>query len=108
MTRNLYAVARLDLLVGDRPRATRARLIKRTIEPVSNEPRPPLRHAPALNTKPLSDLGVRPTARTGQHDPRPQRQRLSGLRPTRPPPERVGLSLAENQLPQLRIRHTSV
>ena len=54
----------LDLLVGDRAWSTRLGAVKESVEPISDEPVPPLRDSSALNAERLGDLGIRATART--------------------------------------------
>jgi hypothetical protein len=92
---------RLDPLVGNRARRPGRGFVKKLIESISDEPCTPLTHRPAPDVQLVGDLGVRGTARAAQHNPRPQRQRLSGLRPTRPPLQRLDLRLAENTTCQL-------
>jgi hypothetical protein len=74
----------LDLLIGDRPGPSRPRLVQQALKPPLGEPVAPLRDCRARDPELLGDLTIRSAVRRGQHDPRPQRQRLRGLAPARP------------------------
>jgi hypothetical protein len=74
----------LDLLVGDRPRPPRPRLIRQAIQAVLGKPRPPLGGHPARDPQPHRDLGVLEATGRQEHDPRPQGQRLRARPPSRP------------------------
>ena len=74
----------LDLLVGDRPRPPRPRLIAQPVKPMLGEAVAPLGDHRATGPQLLGDLGVRQARGRQQHDPRAQRQRLRGRAPPRP------------------------
>ncbi len=98
---------RLDLIVGDRARTPRTRLVQQSVQPVGHEPRAPLRHCRPLDSQLCRDLAVRATFGTSQHDPRPQCQRLCRLPTPRPALQRARLIVGEHQLGQFRVRHAT-
>ena len=89
---------RLDLLIADRAWPTRAGIVTQTVEAILEEALTPFTH----RLRPHPHLGshflVGFTCRTTQHDPRPLRQRLRGLRPPRPPLQRLTLVVGQHQL----------
>ena len=74
----------LDLFIAHRSRPSRTRLVQQPLKPPLREPVAPLRHRRPRDPLSRGNLQVRSAPRRGQHDPRPQRQRLRRLRPTRP------------------------
>src|ERR1039458_8332087 len=75
----------LDLVQQDRRRPARARLIGEPVAPLLGEPPPPPGHRPLGHPQFRGDLVVVLAVGAGQHDPGPQRQRLRGPGPPRPP-----------------------
>jgi hypothetical protein len=101
------ASARVDqCIVTDRAHRARARRVGQAFQPVGGEPVTPLRDRDPVTARLRRDRGVRPTLRTGQHDPRPQRQRLRRRRPPRPPLQRLPLLLGQHDRDR-RPSHTS-
>ena len=88
----------LDLVEQDRRRPARARLVDQTLEPVRHEPGTPAGHRPWRHPQLGGDLLVRQPVGAAQHDLRPQRQRLRGLRPPRPPRQLLPLGIGQHQL----------
>src|SRR6266545_5649293 len=75
----------LDVLVADRARLPRPRLIVQPVDPAAREPAPPLADRVGVTAQLGRDLRARPTLRRRQHDPAAKRQRLRTL-PTPSPP----------------------
>ena len=88
----------LDLIQQDRGRATRSRLIHQPVQAAGDEPPAPAGHRPRRHPQPRGHLAVGQPVRTGQHDLRPQRQRLGGLRAPRPPGQLLALGVGQHQL----------
>ena len=92
---------RIDLVVGDRPRPPRPRLVGQPVKPVLGEPAAPLGDHAARHAQLASQLSVRSVAiGHRQHDPRPQRKRLrasSGVAPTPPAADAPGQSTRSQQ-----------
>jgi hypothetical protein len=95
----------LDVVVGDRPRPTRARLIGQPVQPTGQEPRTPLRHHVPRHPNVLGDLADRAAIRTPQHDPGPQRQRLRRFPPPGLPGQHGALLVGQHHRNNLRARH---
>ena len=74
----------LDLVQQDRRRPARPRLIMQALQPPGDEPGPPPLHGRLIHPQISGGLLVRPALRAAQHDLRPQRQELGGLRPPGP------------------------
>ncbi len=89
---------RLHPISGDRRRPPRARLVTQPVHAVLDEPAPPLADRRCRHPQILGDILVGQTIRARQHDPRPQRQRLRRLRPTRPPRQLGTLVIGQRQL----------
>jgi hypothetical protein len=68
-----------DVVVGDRSRCPRARLVMEALQTVLSEARPPLGHRVTAEAKPACDLGITSSARTSQHDPATPSQRPGSL-----------------------------
>jgi hypothetical protein len=66
----------LDLVVADRPRPTRTRLVEQPVESALGKARPPRHRHVARDPESLSDLGVLEALGREQHDPRALRERL--------------------------------
>ena len=98
----------LDLLVGDRPRLPRPRLIDQPIQAMLGETRERhLRDHRPLHPEPLGDLGVLQTLGRQQHDPRALRQRLRARAPPRPRLQlRALLARSAQSATATRIGHT--
>jgi hypothetical protein len=67
-----------DLLVGDRAGRPGPGLIGQAFQPAGHKPRAPLGHRRPRDAQPGGDCLVAEAPGTGQHDPTPQRQRLTG------------------------------
>jgi hypothetical protein len=80
----------LHLFSGDRGPTPRSRLIDQTVQPRLYEPGPPLTDRWHRNPQLRSDFFVRQTGRTGQYDPRSQRQSLRRFPPSNPPSQLLG------------------
>ena len=94
----------LDVIIADRPRLARTRLV---VQPVQTAPREPPAPAPdslRAAAQPRRDVlaGLAVTRR--QHDPAAQRQRLRARRSPRPPLEHLPLLATEHNLHTLRHR----
>ena len=87
----------LHLGVGDGARHPRTRLVTQPVQPLCQEPGPPLAHGAPVHPQPRGDGDVGAAVRAGQHDPRPQRQPLSGFPPLRPVLQRPPLGPGQHQ-----------
>lgn len=87
----------LHLLVGDRPRRARPRLVHQSLQPPLHEPGPPLAHRQTRHPKPLGYRGITRPVRT-RRNPRPQRQLLRARPPPGPPLQRLPLLAGQHQL----------
>jgi hypothetical protein len=74
----------LDVRIRNRPRRSRARLVQQPIDPLLNEPSPPLTDALARDTKFGSHCTVGLAARTQKYDPSTKGERLAGLWSSQP------------------------
>ena len=86
----------LDLLVVDRARSTRTRLVGQPVESTLQQTVAATCTPSAATPQLGGDLLVGFTCRTTQHDPTPLRQRLRGLRPPRPPLQRLALLVGQH------------
>src|SRR6202167_5282858 len=77
-----------------RPGPLRAR---QPVQPPPDEPAPPAGHVVPGGPQLRGDGLVLPALRAGQHDLRPQRQDLGGLRSPRPPLQLVPLGIGQDQ-----------
>ena len=87
----------LDLLGRDRRRVPRSRLVGQTIKAILPEPGTPPADRVRRAAHPPGNRFVIKTLTAAEHDPGPQRQRLRGLRPPRPPRQLFTLIIGENQ-----------
>ena len=88
----------LDLLGGHRRGAARPRVVDQPVAARLDEPAPPLAHRGLRHPLAGGHFLVGQPLGAAQHDPRPQRQRLGGLAPARPPGQRLTLLLGQHQL----------
>jgi hypothetical protein len=86
------------LVQQDRRRPARPGLVAQPVQPAGQEPVPPPRHRRLPHPQLRRDHLIVPALRAGQHDLGPQRQRLRGLRPPRPPHQLVPLRIRQHQL----------
>jgi hypothetical protein len=94
-----------DLLIGDRPRLPRPRLVQQSLQSGRGEALAPLRDRRTRDTQLLGDLRIRQTISRRQHDPRAPRQRLRGLAPPRPRLQAGAFILRELDCNSSRSRH---
>src|SRR5690242_3715854 len=91
--------------VRHRARPAGAWLVAEPFQPGFQEPRPPLAcrrpRYPQVGRHPADRAAIR----AGQHDPRAQRQRLSGLPAPRPPLQDLPLVIGQHDRLKLRARH---
>ena len=92
----------LDVLVADRARLARPRLVMQPIEAAPREPAPPLADRRGVTAQLGRDLRARPPLRRRQHDPAAKRQRLRALRTPSPPLQHLPLLTTEHDLRTLR------
>jgi hypothetical protein len=95
----------LDLLVGDRPRPARPRLVEQPLEALGRKPIAPLGDRQTRHTLALGDLRVGQLIGGGEHDPGSQRERLRGLAPAPPRLQRRSLLFRQSDLNSGRNRH---
>src|SRR5438477_356805 len=88
----------LDVLVADRARLARPRLIVQPVEATPREPSPPLADRRTGSAQLGRDLRARPTVSRRQHNPAAKRQRLRALRTPSPPLQRLPLLIVEHDL----------
>jgi hypothetical protein len=74
----------LVVVVTDRARLARPRLVVQPVETPLDEPVPPLANGLPVQPQTRRDLGVVAALCAGQHDPAPRRQRLCARVTTRP------------------------
>ena len=87
----------LDLVQQDRRRPARARLVGQPVQALPGEPSPPPGHHVLADPQLSRDGLVVLAVGAGQHDLRPQRQRLGCLRPPRPPGQLLLLGVRQHQ-----------
>src|SRR5438093_3558736 len=92
----------LDVLVADRARLARPRLIVQPVEATPREPSAPLPDRRRVAAQLGRDLAARLTLGRSQHDPAAKRQRLRALRTPSPPPQHLSLLIAQHDLYALR------
>ena len=85
----------LHLLIADEPGPARPRLVSQPLQPVLQEPAPPLRHHVPGNTQLSGNRTHRPAISARQDDPRPPGQRLRRLAPPRPRGQRHALVIGQ-------------
>ena len=90
-----------------RPRDARAGLVAQPVQPLCQEPGPPLADRGPADAQPRGHRDIGRAVRAGQHDPRPQRQPLSGLAPLRPVLQHPPLGLRQHQRLQPVITHAT-
>src|SRR5215216_5307099 len=95
----------IDLLVGDRPRPPRPRLVEQPIQTLLGEPVAPLGHHRTTDPEPLGDLGVLEPVGGREHDPRALRQRLRSRPTPRPRLKLRALLAGQRDLNSNRRRH---
>src|SRR5215217_4527450 len=88
----------LDVLVADRPRLPRTRLIVQTVEAAPGEPAPPLSDRVVVAAKLRCDLLARTPLSGRQHHPAAKRERLRALRPPSPPLQHLPLLGTQHDL----------
>ena len=88
----------LDVVVADRARLARPRLVMQPVEAPPRKPAPPPADRRAGTAQLGCDLPARPPLRRRQHDPATKRQRLRALRPPSPSLEHLPLLVAEHDL----------
>ena len=81
----------LHLLVADRARLPRPRLVVQAVEAAPGEPAPPLPDRVVVTAELGRDLLACPALRGRQHDPAAKRERLRALRPPSPPLQHLPL-----------------
>src|SRR5439155_10316838 len=86
-----------NVVVADRARRTRTRLVDQPIETPFEKPAAPLPDRRLVHIEFRRHRHVVRAARALQHDPRPLRQRMRRLRPPRPPPQRLAFLVSERQ-----------
>ena len=89
---------RLDARVVDRARRTRARLVAEPVQPMLDETPTPLADGALIDPQRGGDLLVLHPFGTGQHDPRPHRQRLRRLAPSGQRLQLGALAVAQHNL----------
>src|SRR5215204_1585014 len=87
----------LDVVVADRARGTRTRVVMEPVEAAFDEPSTPLADRRPMHTETRRDLDIAAALRAGQHDAAPQRQRLRRGMPSSPPRQRFRLVVIEDQ-----------
>ena len=92
------------LVQQDRQRPARPRLISQPVQPLRGEPAAPFAHRRRIDPQAGGGLLVRRPLRAGQHDLGPQRQRLAGLGPPRPPRQLIPLLAGQHQLSHRQAR----
>jgi hypothetical protein len=90
------------MLVADRARLTRTRLVMKPIKPTPSEPATPPRDRLTSASQLIRDLDARFPVRRSQHDPASKRERLRARRPTSPPLEHLPLLGTDHNLNTLR------
>src|SRR3954468_1856237 len=95
----------IDLLVRDRARSPRPRLIEQAIQTLLGEAVAPLGHHRTTDPKPLGDLCVLDPVGGRQHDPRALRQRLRRRPAPRPRLKLHALLARQRDLNSNRRRH---
>ena len=98
----------LDLLVGDLPRRPGPRRVRQALQPALHEPHPPLADRLPRHPGPGGDRRQRrdpAVLRAGQHDPRPQGQRLRRRPLADQRLQSLALSIGQQQRDKLRARH---
>jgi putative transposase len=88
----------LDLFHADRRRPARPRVIHEPIQPQLAKPTTPLADRRLRDPARRSHVLIGAPLRTGQHDPRAQRQRLRGLAPPRPAHQLITLLVSQHKL----------
>src|SRR5437879_6592640 len=79
----------LDILIVDRARLARTRLVVQPIKATPREATPPTAHRRGCATQPRSDLLAGLTVGRREHDPATERQRLGALWAPGPPLEHL-------------------
>src|SRR5947209_7579151 len=92
----------LDVVVADRARLARPRLVVKTVKTAASETTAPLTDRVGAATEASRDLLARRTIGGSQHDPAAQRQRLRARRTARPAHEHLPLLVAHHDLYPLR------
>jgi hypothetical protein len=90
-------------LITDQPRPPRPRLVGRSVQPIGQEPRTPLRHHVPRHPDILGDLADRAAVRAPQHNLGPQR--LRRFPPPGPPGQHRALLVGHHHRINLRARH---
>lgn len=85
------------ILIRDGSRGTGPWFVQQAVQPIHNEPTPPLADGLPRHLKRLGHLAVGSAGCTGKHDPCPARKRLRGFRSSRPPKQRFSLFLGQRQ-----------
>ena len=97
----------LHLGVADAPRDARAGLVAQPEFQAAGQERITTGSRGPADAQPRSDGDIGAAVRAGQHDPRPQRQPLSGLAPLRPVLQRPPLGFGQHQRLQPVITHAT-
>jgi hypothetical protein len=87
-----------DLLIRNRARFTRTRLVKQTIHTINNKPAAPLRDRHTRQSEALRELSVVLTISSAKHYPCANRQTLRRGAPPRPPLQNPALLIREHDL----------
>ena len=96
----------LHVVVPDRARRSRSRLVQQAIAAVAQKPPPPLADRTAGRAQFAGYLHVALAGGALQHDPRPQHQRLRSLGPSHPALQLLPLSLRQIwNLSRVVVRH---
>jgi hypothetical protein len=92
----------LDLLIIDRARLPRTRLVVQSVKPARRETHPPAANRGGVTAELLGDLDTRPPLRRRQNNPAAKRERLRRLRSPRPPLQHLPLLTAKHDRRPLR------
>jgi hypothetical protein len=92
----------LDLLIADRARFARTRLIVQPIQPLASESPAPLADRVFAAAQPRRDLDTRLTLSRRQHDPATQRERLRARRTPSPTLQHLPLLISQHHVRKRR------